>query len=160
MTLELKINSVPLELGECVADEELDRADLRKAGPLRRLINHQTNGHTLYLADNCKLECFDEDFCIYPCTHGYLDRDRQWETKATVYIEEGRVRKLEFHVVEGKYAASNFLDRFGEACSAVLGEPVESTGYVTRWRNGRATVTSILHEDRFNADFLIELQES
>jgi len=160
MGLELKINSVPMELGGMMDEQALDEADLHKAGPLRRLIKQLPSGQTLYLADNCKLECFDDDFCIYPCTHDYLNLDRQWETKATVYLEEGRVCKLEFRVVDGRYAASNFLERFHEACSAALGEPVESSRYRTRWHNGTARVTSILHPNKVNADFLMELQEN
>ncbi|MEN8007646.1 MAG: hypothetical protein ABFS42_11565 [Candidatus Krumholzibacteriota bacterium] len=160
MNLEVKINSVPMELGGTMDDEALYQADFQKAGPLRKLFNHQPLGQTLYRADNCKLECFDEDFCIYPCTHGYLNRDRQWETRATVYLDDGKVWKLEFQVVDGKYAASNFVDRFQEACSAVLGNPVESSRYMSRWTNGAATVTSILHRDKVNAEFLMELQET
>jgi hypothetical protein len=160
MSLEVKINSIPLELGEIVDMAALDGAELHKAGPLARLLKHIPSDQTIYLADNCKLECFDEEFCIYPCTHDYLNRDRQWETKATIFLEGGRVWKLEFQVVDGRYAATNFLDRFYEACSAVLGEPVESSRYRTEWRNGKAKVTSILHRDKVNADFLIELQEN
>jgi hypothetical protein len=144
-------------LGEIVDAKALDEADFRKAGPLRRLFQHLTFGQTFYIADNCKLECFAEDFCIYPCTHGYLNRDRQWETKAAVYLENGRVWKLEFQVVDGHYSASNFLERFQEACSSALGEPVENSRFLTRWRNGATAVTSIMHPDLVNADFLIEL---
>lgn len=160
MSLELRINSVPMELGKVMDDNALDEAELRKVGPLRRLIKQLPSGQTLYHAVNCKLECFDQEFCIYPCTHGYLNRDRQWETKATVYLDEGRVCKLEFQVVDGRYAASTFLERFYEACSAVLGEPVKSSRRRTTWRNGTALVTSILHRDKVNADFLMELQET
>ena len=160
MSLELKINSVPIKLGGILDTEALDRANFKKAGPLRKLFNRQPLGQTLYRAENCKLECFDEEFCIYPCTHGYLNRDRQWETRAAVYLEEGKVLKLEYQVVDGKYAASNFLARFQEACSAVLGNPVESSRFVTRWTNDIAMVTSILHPDKVNAQFLMELQES
>jgi len=160
MALELKINSFPMALGHSVDPKALEQADFHKTGPLRRLFKSLPSGQTLFLADNCKLECFEEGFCIYPCTHGYLNRDRQWKTKAAVYLEDGKVCKLEFQVVDGKYAASNFLQRFQEACNAALGEPVESTRFLTRWINGAAAVTSVLHPDRFNADFLMELREA
>ena len=160
MSLELKVNSVPIELGGIADTDALGRADFQKAGPLRKLFNNQPLGQTLYRADNCKLECFDEDFCIYPCTHGYLNRDRQWETRAALFLEDGKVQKLEFQVIDGKYAASNFLDRFMEACSAVLGNPVESSRLITRWTNGATVVTSILHPDKVNAEFLMEIKES
>lgn len=160
MSLEIKINSVPIELGGIVDVKALDEADFQKAGPLRRLFKQLPLGQTIYFADNCKLECFDDEFSIYPCTHGYLNRDRQWETKAAVYLEEGRVWKLEFQVVDGQYAASNFLERFQKACNSVLGEPVENSRFLTRWKNGSAAVTSILHPDMINVDFLMELSET
>ena len=160
MNLELKINSVTIELGGIVDTDALDRAEFQKAGPLRKLFNNQPLGQTLYQADNCKLECFDDEFCIYPCTHGYLNRDRQWKTRGALFVNDGKVQKLEFQVVDGKYAASSFLDRFMEACSAVLGTPVESSHFLTRWTNGAAVVTSVLHPNKVNADFLIELKES
>jgi len=160
MSLELKVNSVPIELGGKIDTKILEEGAFRKIGPLRRLFTSIPQGQILYQADNCKLECFDDDFSIYPCTHGYLNRDRQWKTKAAVYLEDGRMRKLEFQVVDGHYAASNFLERFQEACNAALGEPVESSRFLTRWTNGTASVTSILHSDMVNVDFLMELIEA
>ena len=67
---------------------------------------------------------------------------------------------MEFQVVDGQYAASNFFERFQEACSAALGEPMESSRFLNRWKNGTATVTSTLHPDMVNADFLMELIEA
>jgi len=159
MSIELKINSLPLKLGETVDTSSLEEADFNKAGPIRRLLTHLPLGQTVFQADNCKLECFDDEFSIYPCTHGYLNRDRQWKTKATLFLEDGRLWKFEFQVVDGHYAASNFLDRFQEACSTALGEPVESSRFRTRWQNGSAAVTSILHSDMVNVDFLMEITD-
>ena len=160
MSLDLIINSLPLKLGETVDTGSLEDADFHKAGPLRRLLTNLPLGQTVFQSDNCKLECFDNEFSIYPCTHGYLTRDRQWKTKATMYLENGRLSKFEFRVVDGHYAASNFLDRFQEACTPVLGEPVESSRFRTRWQNGSASVTSILHSDMVNVDFLMEFNDS
>jgi len=160
MSLELKINAIPLELGGIVDIRTLEEAALQKAGPLRRLFKRLPPGQMLFRADNCKLECFHEDFCIYPCTHGYLNQDRQWKTRVSVYVADGRVQKLEFRVVDGRYAATNFLERFHEACCGVLGAPVESSRFLTRWRNGAAAVTSTLHPNMVNVDFLMELEEA
>lgn len=157
MQINVKINSVPLVLGEQVDVQVLDDADFHKAGPLRRLIKHLPAGQTVFSAENCQVYCFDDDFSIYPCTHGYLNRDRQWETSATLFLADDRLQKIEFHVIDGQYAASNFLDRFREACSSVLGDPVEISRFQTKWQNGTAAVTSILHRDKTNADFLLEL---
>lgn len=157
MQLDVKVNSVPLILGDPVDMPALDEAGFRKAGPLRRLIRLVPPGQTVFSAENCQVECFEDEFSIYPCTHGYLNRDRRWETSATLYLADDRLVKVKFHVIEGQYAATNFLDRFQESCCAVLGEPVEKSRFQTRWKNGASTVTSILHRDRINADFLLEL---
>ncbi len=160
MSLEIIINSLPLKLGETVDTSALEEAEFNKAGPLRRLFKQLPLDQTVFQADNCKLECFDDKFSIYPCTHGYLNQDRQWKTKASVFVEDGKVWKFEFQVVDGHYAASNFLDRFQQACSAALGEPVESSRFRTHWQNGSAAVTSVLHPDMVNVDFLMELIDS
>jgi len=157
MSIGVTINSVPLELGGIIDTQILGEADFRKAGPLRRLIGKHPVSQTVYTADNCKLECFDGGFAIYPCTHGYLNKDRQWETKAVVFINNGRIHKLEFKVIDGLYAAANFLDRFHEACNAALGDPVKAGRFRTRWKNGAATVSSVLHRDMVNVDFLMEV---
>ncbi len=160
MSLEIKIKSVPIELGGIIDVNSLEEAEFSKAGPLRRLFKQLPLDQTVFQANNCKLECFDDEFSIYPCTHDYLNQDRQWKTKASVYLEGGRMWKLEFQVVDGHYAASNFLDRFRDACSAALGKPVESSHLLTRWQNGSASVTSILHSDLVNVDFLMEFIDS
>lgn len=157
MQLELKINSIPLVLGETVDVQALDGADFNKTGPLRRLIKNLPVGQTVYSAENCQVACFNDDFSIYPCTDSYLNRDRRWETSATLFLAKDRLQKVEFHVIDGRYAASNFLDRFHRACSRVLGDPVEKSRFLTRWQNGTGAVTSILHNDRVNADFLLEV---
>jgi hypothetical protein len=155
MTLELKINSVSLELGGPINTDALDEVGFQKAGTLRRLIKQLPGGQTMYSAVNCKMEVFAEEF--YPCTHGYLNRDRQWETRAAIYVADGKVQKLEFKVIEGQYSAANFLERFQEGCRATLGEPEESSRFTTRWVNGSAQVTSTLHRDMINVDFLMEI---
>ncbi len=157
MALELKINSVALELGGTIDPHLLDEADFQKVGALRRLIKPLPSGQTLFRAHNCKLECFDEEF--YPCTHGYLNKDRQWETEAALYLADDKVVKVEFKVIDGQYSAANFLERFQEGCSGVLGEPEENSRYLARWRNGTAVVTSTLHRDMINVDFLMEIIE-
>lgn len=157
MALELKINSVAMELGGIIDTSALDEADFNKVGALRRLMKPLPSGQTLFRAHNSKLECFDEEF--YPCTHGYLNKDRQWETDAALYVANGKVIKIEFKVIEGQYSAANFLERFQEGCSKVLGEPEENSRLVTRWTNGAATVTSTLHRDMINVDFLMEMTE-
>ena len=48
MSLEIKINSVPIELGGIVDVKALDGADFQKAGPLRRLFKQLPLGQTIY----------------------------------------------------------------------------------------------------------------
>jgi len=156
MQLGIKVNSVPLELGKPADIKALEKAHFQKPGPLRRLFKQPPPGQTLFRAHNCQVDCFNDGFTLYPCTHRYLNDDRQWETHARVYLVDGRVRKLEFQVIEGHYAAANFLERFQNACKGVLGEPLEHSRYRTFWRKGTSEVTSNLHEDMINVDFLVE----
>ena len=156
MKLDIKVNSVPLVLGGAVELQTLEEAEFHKIGRLRRFIQNLPDGQTVFSADNCQVECFNDDFSIYPCTHGYLNRDRQWETRATLFLSDNHLVRVEFHVIDGQYAATNFMDRFQESCRSVLGDPVEKSRFLTKWQNGASAVTTILHPDRINADFLLE----
>jgi hypothetical protein len=157
MQIDFKINSVHAVLGDPVDEPALAAAGFRKAGPIRRLIKHLPHHLDVYSAENCHLHCFAEAFSIYPCTHRYLNRDRRWETSALLFLDSGRLVKVEFKVIDGQYAAGNFLDRFQETCRAALGEPVETTRYQTKWVNDRAQVTTMLRADKTNADFRLEI---
>lgn len=156
MDLSLMINEVPISAGQEIDPDALLEADFHKASPLSRLFHRVPLGLDLFHAENCKMEGFPGNFSIYPCTDSYLNEDRQWSTKVDIYIEDRKPRKMMFQVIKGHYAASNFMDRFREACNDSFGEPLERDRFATVWRNGSATVTAVLHADRINADFLIE----
>lgn len=160
MQLGIKVNSVPLELGKPADIKALKEAHFQKPGPLRRLFTKLPSGQALFQAHNCQVDCFNDGFTLYPCTHRYLNDDRQWETHARVFLVDGWVQKLEFQVIEGHYAAANFLERFQNACNEILGEPLDQSRYRTVWRNGPTAVTSILYKDMINVDFLVEYIEA
>jgi hypothetical protein len=147
-------------MGEEIDTTTIEAAAFHKAGPLNRLFHRIPLSYDLYSAENCRLECIQDDFSIYPCTDGYLNRDRQWSTKAELYVLEGKPEKLIFQVLDGNYAAGNFLDRFSQVCNDAFGEPIAQEDSAARWRNATSTVTAILHPDQVNADFLFELDHN
>jgi hypothetical protein len=157
MDMTFKINEVPVVMGREIDTAILLEADFNRAGTLNRIRLRIPSGHEMYSLENCRLDCFEDDFSIYPCTDGYLDRHRQWGTRAELHLRGGIVQKLVFQVIEGRYAAANFVDRFRDRCGEVLGDPVQTGTFITRWRNGSSHVTAILRPDRVNADFLVEL---
>lgn len=157
MDMIFKINEVPVVMGREIDTARLVDADFHRTGTLNRILLRIPSGNEMYSLENCRLDCFADDFSIYPCTDGYLDRHRQWNTRAELHLKEGIVQKLVFQVIEGQYAAANFVDRFRDLCGEVLGDPVETDTFITRWRNGSSHVTAILRPDRVNADFLVEL---
>ena len=157
MKIDFRINSVPAVLGDPVDEPALTAAGLRKAGPIRRLIKQHPHYLVVYSAENCQLDCFADAFSLYPCTYRYLDRDRRWGTSAALFLQSGRLVKVEFQVIDGQDAAGNFLDRFQDTCQAALGAPVEATRYRTRWVNDKAQVTTILQRDKTNVDFRLEI---
>ena len=159
MKFGLKINKIPLELGQEVPHETLGAGDFRRSGLLRRLINRQPANQTVYAIDNCEIEGFDDELHIYPCTHGYLNQDRQWRTKVTLFLKKDRLHRILFQVLEGQTAALNFLERFEAAAAKLIGEPERLDHRTACWQSQGTRVESRLHPDQINADFVIELKD-
>ena len=159
MTLNIKINKVPMTLGQELSSEVLESADFKRTGLLKRLINQQPMDQTVFSGDDCELEGLDSDLHIYPCTHGYLNQDRQWRTKATLYLKNDRLLRILFQVVDGQTAALNFVQRFETAAGKAIGQPYAQDQHSTRWRAHDTHLETLLYPDRFNADFIIENNE-
>jgi hypothetical protein len=157
--LDLIINDIPLELGSPVSAETLAEAEVRAAGLLQRLVRRSPRDGT-FVGEDCELRCFGDGIHIYPCTHGYLNRDRQWHTRVALDVRRGKLRRVLFRVVDGHTAAENFLQRFREAAEAAIGEPVERDRRRAVWRRNGTLVRTYLHPDRINADIEWSLVEA
>ncbi len=159
MDLGLKINKIPIELGQKLARETLDAAAFRRAGLLRRLLSQQPVEQAVYAIDDCELQGLNDELHIYPCTHSYLNDDRQWRTKVTLFLKDERLQRIFFQVVDGQTAAQNFLERFEAAAAKFIGEPHSQDRYTRCWQSGGTQVKTYLHPNRVNADFNIELSD-
>jgi len=159
LELDWKINGVTLKPGAPVKTSALLDNGFRKVGLLRRLVRRPPGGGDIYLAENCEADCFGDDFNLYPCTHGYLNRDRQWQTQATVQVVDGRVRRITLRVLDGLYAAPNYMSKFEELCTRHLGQPGRSGTGALVWKNETLALRGRLLQDRINADFTLEHQD-
>lgn len=159
MEFGIRINKIPLKLGQELPQETLANGDFKRLGLLRRLIAQQPVDQTVYAIDDCELEGLDDELHIYPCTHGYLNEDRQWRTKVTLFLKKDRLHRILFQVVEGQTAALNFLERFEAAAARVIGEPERADRHTVCWQSQGARVESYLHPDKVNADFVIEVAD-
>lgn len=160
LKLDVTINSIPLELGRDLKPEELAIAGFSRAGLLRRLVAHQSFNGIVYECVDCELRCFQDQIHIYPCTDGYLNRDRQWHTRVMLVVEDGKLSRVFFQVVEARTAATNFLQRFQNAAAGAVGEPVHRDQQRTVWQRSGTLIQTYLHPDRMNADFELALSES
>ena len=151
--MKLNIEETPLTLGGQVDPDLLAESPFQKAGLVKRLFTRTADGRDLYELENPRLTCLTDDFTIFPCTHGYLDESRRWSTRASLYLRDGRLEEVLFQVIDGRYAAGNFLERFADVCTESLGDPVAHDERGTVWRNGSAVLTGLLHDNRVNADF-------
>ncbi|MFO7608384.1 MAG: hypothetical protein R6X35_04195 [Candidatus Krumholzibacteriia bacterium] len=158
--MRIVINDIPLELGEALPEDARTGAGLRRPGLWRRLRDRTAGAGTRLDADNCVIDAFDGRFHLYPCTHEYLNADRQWRTAVSVFVERGRVRSVLLRVIEGRYAAGEFVDRFCTVCTEQLGEGLAVDSFTRRWRNGAAACRSCLQPDGRNACFIIEMIEA
>ncbi len=151
----IRINKQSFAIGENVDPETLDRADLRHSGMLQRLLRSDLGGLVRLQVENCSVDCFEGAFNLYPCTDSYLTPDRQWCTAAEIEIRNGRLISVLLKVIQGRYAAAEFVDRFRTSCMEILGAPDHEDRWVAHWRNGAPEVTCVLQNDAMNASFLI-----
>ena len=158
MGINVLINNISLQPGAKIETRILKGSNFRKVGLVERLLKRLPKGQSLFIAHNCTVS-FTDRMNLYPCTDGYLNKDRQWQTRAFVYLMNGKIQKVEFHVLEGVYAAPNFINTFKNICTENYGSPVEIQTNHYLWKNDQYSFSSILHADCINADFSIELLE-
>jgi hypothetical protein len=153
MNIDLAINGVSLHLGDRNDADLLAEIGFRRLNPLQRLIQregwHQRRYHTI----GCTVSCFGESFDLYPCTDGYLNRDRQWRTAAMLIYDRERLVGVSFRVIEGRYAASNYYDRFLELGEKHIGEPARRARGTRVWSRDGQHIVCMLDETALNADF-------
>ena len=157
MELNLRINEKSLQPGATIDTGMLKDADFRKMGLVQRFVQRLPRGHALYIADNCTIDCFGDRLSLYPCTHDYLTKDRQWQTRASVLVVDDQIQKVDFHVLEGVYAAPNSIETFQTICSENFGSPEKLQPNHYRWKNKALSFSSYLHSDSINAHFSIEI---
>ena len=157
ITMEILINDTTIKVGDILPVDAVSAAGLRPVNILNKLLKNRNGRRARFAAECCTVDLFAGGLRVYPCTHGYLDRDRQWRTAAEIHVERGRVRRVLIRVLEGRYAAPEFVDRFNQLCTRQLGEAKAVEGRLRRWRNGVVRCSSCLQPDGKNADFVIEL---
>lgn len=157
MDIKLRINQLNLQPGAKVDSQDLVKSEFRPAGLMRRLVQRLPRGQELYESKNCTVDCFDDRLALFPCTHSYLNQDRQWETHASVLLVAGRLQKVEFRVLDGVYAAPNFLEKFKSICNEYFGDPEQPHQNQFRWTNDKLLFSGFLHADHVTAHFTIEL---
>ena len=164
MDLQLTINEVSLRLDQALLVKQLRRSGFRKRGFVRKLLGRQPRGQQsldkpplgkgVYDAENCTLFCFGEEFHLYACTDSYLDEDRQWETSALLIYSGGRLTEVQFAVIDGKIAASTFLERFLSVCEARFGPPQEDELHQFIWTGIHSQIHCALAPNQENASFV------
>ncbi len=159
MDLKLHINKISLQPGAKIDAGMLADASFRKVGWFKRLFKPLPEGQELFVANNCTVDCFDDRLNLYPCTDSYLNRDRQWHTRASILLVEDQIQKVEFHVVDGVYAAPHMMDDFENICSESFGPPKKLQTNHNFWKNDQLSFSGYLHADSINADFSIEILE-
>ncbi len=158
MDLKLNINEFNIRPGAIIDTKLLKESHFQQAGLLKRLIKPLPRGHAFFVAENCTISCFDDRLSLYPCTHAYLNKDRQWKTQGSVLLVDGKVQKMDFHVLEGIYAAPNFIETVNAICSEDFGQPKKINNNHFLWKTEELSFSCYLLSDNINACFSIEFQ--
>lgn len=153
MNLALKINEVAFDLGDPEDDGALTHAAARRLGLWHRIVRRAPRGRTIYRAANCALDYFGAAFQLRPCTDSYLDRDRQWRTEAELTYARAELVAVRFRVIEGRYAAPNYLSRFDDLCREKFGDSVQNGAEWQEWRDAEHYLACRLEPAGPHAEF-------
>ncbi len=156
MDLNLLINEMNLQPGAKIDSGLLENNNFSKTGLVKRLVSRLPRGHNLFEAENCTVDCFGERLSLFPCTHSYLNKDRQWETRASLLVVDDHMQRISFQVVDGVYAAPNLVATFKNICNEFFGESHKLGKNHFTWKNNNLSFSCLLHADLVNAEFSIE----
>ena len=156
MDFAITINEQTLELGQTLDRPKMVAANFRQVGLLSGILMKIPMGQARFDSRDCTFNFFSDELSFYPCTDSYLTRDRQWSTEASLFFKNDTLFRMVFKVIDGQYAAANFVERFNETCTNKMGTPLSENRRKKKWSNAKSTVETILHVDSINAEFIIE----
>lgn len=157
MDLSFLVNGVTLQPGTTTPDNVLRQAGLTPMNTWQRLVRRLPASSGYWEADDPHVECFGGEVSIYPCRHGYLDRDRRWGTSCQIRTNGSDLTGIEVRVLDGVYAASNLYDRFIDAVREQFGEPQDEDRGTSLWRRNGIQVRAEYQQRDHNAIFNVEL---
>jgi hypothetical protein len=138
-------------LGDPLRRDQLKRAHFKKAGFVTKLTNHTPILEKQFVARDCTVTCFGDEFVLYPCRDDYLDKDRKWKTSASLFYKNDRLYRIVIQVIDGHYAALNFVQSFQEACENNIGDPAQAEQRLLRWEDDSDFIACQLDRARYNA---------
>lgn len=140
-------------------DEWLRNAGLSMIPPWRRIIRRLPGAFRYWEGVDPLVTCFRGSVEIYPCRHGYLNRDRRWGTSCIVRTLERHVSGIEIRVHDGIYAAGTLFERFVEAGRKSLGNPRIEQDHVVEWLRSTTQVYARYNEKGHSAVFRIAVDD-
>jgi hypothetical protein len=158
MEFDLRINHTRFCLGDRLEKHALASAKFHRAGLVTILSQKMSPLGKQFVARDCTMTCFGDEFHLYPCRDLYLDRERQWKTSATLFYKKGRLHRILVRVIDGQYAAVNFLQRFQEVCIHKFGTPSRAGRSEYSWESNGKSIGCILDEEFYNASFNLKLR--
>ena len=151
MNIELEINRVKFRLGDPLEGEQLKVARFKKAGIVTKITNQTPLLGKQFIARNCTVTCFRNEFVLYPCRYDYLDEDRRWKTSAFLFYKNERLHRIVIQVTDGHYAALNFVQSFQEACENNIGDPARAERRLIKWEDDSNFIKCRLDREHYNA---------
>jgi hypothetical protein len=153
MDLDLHINGTRFRLRESRDVSRLRSAAFRAHSLWDQLTGGRLGPRKRYRAANCTVACFGGAFDLYPRLESYLSHDRRWQTAAGLIYLRDRLVEVRFEVIDGRYAAPTFWERFHEAATRPYGEPHSTADDVYFWNGAAMRLEATLSKDRINCLF-------
>jgi len=134
--VKLKVNTLPIALGEEVNTETLNNHGIKKVGFLGRLMLPSKKGEVIYWSKNATLGYIDDNYnnSIMPILDKDADPRHKFGTTSYLHVEHNILSGFAFQIINNPEGAGIILKDFEEKMVELIGPPDSDDPKTKSWK--------------------------
>ena len=134
--VKLKVNTLPIALGEAVSAETLNNHGIKKVGFFGRLMLQSKKGEVIYWSKNATLGYIDDNHnnSIMPILDKDADPRHKFGTSTYLHIEYNILTGFAFQIVNNPEGANIILKDFEEKIVGIIDRPDTDDPKTKTWK--------------------------
>lgn len=159
MNFDLKLFTVPIKLGENVEQTfDVFEDEFEEIDDETKTIIRASKEDQIYFAQNCHIQCFNEQFVVAAFIDLTFPADWMFGTSAYLFFNSDNLYKVIFQIISNDYAAEKYANEFRKLCQEHLGNSKEKNEILEVWEDTDSIIMSEWSEGNENAYFYWEVK--